>query len=293
MVHIVKIPCDDNHQLIEEEIVPSTTNEVHGDAIPTYLLTTHTTNQGGDNNTIIDTTPLLRFDKLSAGLYAHSISTTSKLQASSTPNIRATRLAMACGCHSQRFIGDVWVGRLGYHLPDGCILTNLDLFISDIQVAAEISTDLRSSFVDAVNIMNMNIQQKNKVTEWLGNASKKNYHDGESIAALANAMSRVDVEDEDESESDESTTSDNCSSNDDDDVKDDDNQTSNTLSATLAETTLCIHCRRPASILCMKCGGVYFCGSECIANGYVLLMYITLTYLLCDASLFVSISHFR
>ena len=161
---------------------------------------------------------------------------------------------MACGCHSQRFIGDVWVGRLGYHLPDGCILTNLDLFISDIQVAAEISTDLRSSFVDAVNIMNMNIQQKNKVTEWLGNASQKNYHDGESIAALANAMSRADVEDESESERDESTTSDNCSSND-DDVKDDDNQISNTLSATLAETTLCIYCRRPASKLCMKCGG--------------------------------------
>ena len=85
MVHLVKIPCDDNHQLIEEEIIVPSTNVVHGDVIPTYLLTIHTTNQGGDNTTIIDTTPLLRFDKLSAGLYAYSISTTSKLQASSPP----------------------------------------------------------------------------------------------------------------------------------------------------------------------------------------------------------------
>jgi len=259
-----------------------------GDAIPSYLRAVRVKESAIEGNDIlIDTTPLIRMayptggqkyanTQSMAGLYAYSVSSTSQLE-SSCPNIRATRLAMACGCHSHRFEGDVWVGSLGYPTgqKDGCALTNLDLSASDIEFGSQYSPDLRRNIVDEMQ------QNKNKevvsVSEWLGNASQKNYHDGASLAALAVAMTRADVMDSEEEDTDQdSSSSDSCSSTassmNEKDEAIDYNQTSKvkTSPSALTETKLCLHCRGPASSLCEDCGGAYFCEEprKCKSNGW-------------------------
>lgn len=264
---IVKIPCDINQQLVEEEL-PSTIVD-GGDVIPTYLQTTHVKEGGSD--VIIDTTPLIRLDKSSPGLYAYVISSVCKAEYNTTPNIRATRLSLACGCHSNRFVGDVWIGRLGYsNDDDGCGLSNVDVSISDINFAVEYSPDLRIT-------IQQEMQQQMKmevgsVPDWLGYASQKNYHDGASIQQLAVAMTRADIVSE-SSDGDDSSSSSSSS----------ENETSENITeevkakqdVSLTNTTLCLHCRGPASTLCQDCGGAYFCNEprKCTTNGCVVFVF--------------------
>mmetsp|Transcript_22183 Transcript_22183/g.39892 ORF Transcript_22183/g.39892 Transcript_22183/m.39892 type:complete len:683 (-) Transcript_22183:194-2242(-) len=281
MLRIVKIPSDESVPITEEKITlrSSSDDRSRGDVIPAYLQTA---------SAVIDTTPLIRMthptttgrkgaivpSESLAGLYAYSISSTSQ-SVSSFPNIRATRLAMACGRHSHRFMGDVWIGRLGY-LPgqkDGFALTNLDLSLSDIEVGSRYSPDLRSDIVDMIR-QNEKVNCDIHVPEWLGNASQKNYHDGASLAALMVAMTRADgCSEEDESDEDDSS---NCSSTtssmDKNNEATNDNKTTKTKTAPmpLTEITLCLHCRGPASKLCEGCGGAYFCDEPrtCKTNGW-------------------------
>ena len=262
---IVKIPCNIDQQLIEEEL-PSTIDG--GDVIPTYLQSTHV-NEGG-SDVIIDTTPLIRLDKSSPGLYAYVISSVCKSEYNTTPNILATRLSMACGCHSNRFVGDVWIGRLGYSNDDnGCGLSNVDISISDIHFAVKYSPDLRIAIQQE-----MQQQMKREVgsiPDWLGYASQKNYHDGASIQQLAVAMTRADVH----SESSDDDISSSSSSVENESSENNSSKISEEVKATqdksLTKTTLCLHCRGPASTLCQDCGGAYFCDEprKCSTNGYV------------------------
>ncbi|KAL9191343.1 hypothetical protein ACHAXT_001049 [Thalassiosira profunda] len=274
-LRIAKIPFDESVPLSEEKVLlPSRDNGnadgalgQRGDIIPSYLQTCATA--AGIEGSVIDTIPLIRMTHPTsgssdspeslAGLFAYTISSTLQ-SAPSLPNIRATRLAMACGLHSQRFVGDVFVGRLGY-LPQpngGYALSNLDLSLADIESAARYSPDLRSVIV---NVLQEEEEASLCIPEWLGNASQKNYHDGASLAALADAMTNANVEDSDEEGSSASDNSSEPSS-----LAKKDKETEKPLT----ETTLCLHCRGPASTLCEGCGGAYFCEEprKCKLSGW-------------------------
>ena len=288
---IVKISCDINQQLVEEELdkLPSTIVD-GGDVIPTYLQSTHVKEGGSD--VVIDTTPLIRLDKSSPGLYAYVISSVCKSEYNTTPNIRATRLSMACGCHSNRFVGDVWIGRLGYsNDDDGCGLSNVDISISDIHFAAEYSPDLRISIQQEMQQrMKMEVSsvpdlEVSSVPDWLGYASQKNYHDGASIQQLAVAMTRADVVSESSDDNDDDDSS-SLSSSVENESSNNGNKISEEVKATqdesLTKTTLCLHCRGPASTLCKDCGGAYFCDEprKCTTNGYVVSVFCSVHYVL-------------
>ncbi|KAL7533263.1 hypothetical protein ACHAXR_007610 [Thalassiosira sp. AJA248-18] len=299
MVRITKIPCDESIPLTEEEMFPPSAggettcmSERGGDVIPNYLKTHMKEVAEESTDIIIDTTPLIRMthptanhakpSESFAGLYAYSISTTSisttSQSVSCSPNIRATRLAMACGRHSHRFVGDVWIGRLGY-LPnqtnDGNALMNLDLPLTDIRVGCELSPDLRSKNVVDMMQQNTKVSFDIHVPDWMGNASQKKYHDGASLAALAGAMTRADVcSDEDDSDQEDSSSSSSGSSDSSPLDKRDkaESETANLKSSkpSLTEITLCLHCRGPATVLCEGCGGAYFCEEprKCKLNGW-------------------------
>ena len=328
MVHIVKIPCDETLQLTEE--VASATSDsnvnhgvggtgggggVGGDAIPHYLQSCTT------EEVLVDTTPLIRLThptsssssgpatnsqsnlETMAGLYVYSVCSTAihsksnndtKHDDQNSPNIRATRLAMACGWHSQRFVGDVYVGRLGYVPKDGCgyVLKNLDLSLVDIAAACLYSPDVRATILesmkedicssDTVDDRRMMTMQTASlvVPNWLENASQRNYHDGASIAALAVAMTRADLSDDDEDDDDSSSTSSSTSHSLVHEKTTTETQSSlaaekqNNGNQVLTEITLCLHCRGPASSLCEGCGGAYFCDEprRCKMSGCVLLL---------------------
>ena len=291
MVRIVKISCDETQNL-EEEIIDSNAASAEGstggDVIPTHLQSTHVkTFNDGRADVVIDTTPLIRMSypindnqkgadlSSSAGLYAYSISSTSKMDNSTIPNIRATRLSMACGCHAQRFVGDIWVGRVGYVFREngGYILTNLDLFISDIEYASEYSPDLRTSIVGSIMMQHQN-KNVGSVSEWLGNAQQKKYHDGKVMNDLAIAMTRADVvcDEGESSDNDDSSSSSDSYSASASSMNNKKNEAADHNETVITETTLCLHCRGPAATLCTNCGGAYFCAEptrKCSTNGYV------------------------
>ena len=191
---------------------------------------------------------------------------------------------MACGCHSQRFVGDVWIGRLGY-VPKKeeeeeeeqggyYTLRNVDLPLTVIRFACEFSPDIRGTFVDEMMLQRNSDEEEgangliHQVPEWLGNASQKNYHDGASLSALAAAMARSDIcsdeddnedEEEDDGSDEEDDTSSASSSSDSDGSENSKDKGAVTQKTKLVGVTLCLHCRGPTSKLCDGCGGAYFC----------------------------------
>eukprot|EP00986_Skeletonema_menzelii_P013196 scaffold7554_cov143-Skeletonema_menzelii.AAC.4 len=240
MVRIVKISWDDSLPLTVEEIGGPENNsktnaQNFGDAIPSCL-----ESRAAEQNAVVVETALLRNSESVAGLFAYSFSNITQSTAS-YPNIRATRLAMACGLHNQRFAGDVYIGRLGYMSNQ---LKNLDLCLSDVQNACECSPDLRHEILVTFNDVNFPTSP-----EWLENAAQMNYHDGASLAALANAMMRSEISDDDEETDDSSSSASDGSSR----------SSSMPEQRVLTKIPLCLHCRGPASTLCPGCEAVYFC----------------------------------
>jgi hypothetical protein len=264
MVHIVKICWDESHPLTVEEVndngrdneetnTGNTLKQNFGDAIPSYLQS-----RAEELNAVLVETALLRNSESVSGLYAYSFSNIAQ-SSPSHPNIRATRLAMACGLHSQRFTGDVYIGRLGYvaDLVGHTKLMNLDLCIHDVQNACDYSPDLRHEILAAFNV-----DGDVASPEWLENAAQRNYHDGASLAALATAMTRAEIADDDE-ESDEAASL--CS-----DETTPSSMPEQPVQTVLTKIPLCWHCRGPASTLCPGCDAVYFCDASrrCQVNGW-------------------------
>jgi hypothetical protein len=253
MVLLVKIPAELSLPLTEESV-----EVTRGDAIPCYLESTIINGDG-----IVDTSVLIRHSVKCAGLYAYSISSTS-LSKRDVPNLRATTLAMACGLHSKRFMNDVYIGRLGYTSSG---LANIDVSVPDLK-AAVYTPDLRQSFIEELSqsgILGANAPIE-AAPDWLCSGAQTNYHDNKSMAALAAVMARQEVV-EDDSESCSASESES------DDVSverlskhDSDQSTSAStkldILAMKHQVTLCIHCRRPASSLCIKCKGTYFCDDD-------------------------------
>ena len=259
---IVKIPADESISLTQENVDSASKR---GDTIPTHLETACK-----DGNAVVDTSVLIRHSEgpsvdtrntgtktrycqnTSAGLYAYSISSIS-FAIEEVPNVRATRLAMACGLHDKRFVNDVYIGRLGYTSSG---LVNIDLTIADIE-AAVLSPDLRENALK--QMIRLEICGDGSISveaapEWLCSGAQKNYHDNKSMAELAVAMTRSEVNNDTQDDlsdvSDEGSTTEN-----------DKNQMtrSENTPTTSSDLTLCLHCRRPASALCSECNGAYFC----------------------------------
>ena len=155
------------------------------------------------------------------------------------PNIRASRLAMACGHLAMRLTGSVVVSSSSQCDDDD---------VEDAVRVATTSADLRRCILAELNC-------PTSIPQWLSNASRSNYHDDAVLNRLAQLF-RHSKSTRDDDERDEA-------------------QTAKALEPVVSHTEfvacspLCLHCRRKASTLCDGCHGVYFCNDQCRRDGYV------------------------
>ena len=233
----------------------------------------------------------------SPGLYAYYRSY-GRLKSQPTPNIRATRLAMAVGLMSLRFHGDVLIARSH---PSGRPRWS-NVTIEDLRGAC-ISPDLRSKNQNELmcGIGDDSVREDMEVAPlWIKNAAQKNYHDAVAIARLRKVMKNEKKHQQnvgDENDSNSNDDDDNCDENDsdsnddncDDDDVDDEVTKKETTTKTIkvatstrkttdkilansssseekfsltAKSPLCLHCRRPSQNLCKSCSGAYFCSPQ-------------------------------
>ena len=233
----------------------------------------------------------------SPGLYAYYRSY-GRLKSQPTPNVRATRLAMAVGLMSLRFHGDVLIARSH---PSGRPRWS-NVTIEDLRGAC-ISPDLRSKNQNELmcGIGDDSVREDMEVAPlWIKNAAQKNYHDAVAIARLRKVMKNEKKHQQnvgDENDSNSNDDDDNCDENDsdsnddncDDDDVDDEVTKKETTTKTIkvatstrkttdkmlansssseekfsltAKSPLCLHCRRPSQNLCKSCSGAYFCSPQ-------------------------------
>jgi hypothetical protein len=178
-------------------------------------------------------------------------------QTQARPNIRATRFAMACGHFAMRFKGTVV---LTVERTSGVNDHHLAL-LSSVMAATQ-NCDLRPHCLG---------DDHGDLPDWLLGACRNTYHDAAALQKLADVM----VSD---TTSDCEPPSDNDNADVDVDVDDDDpgsrgqperDADEEPREAVTTAVPLCLWCRRPSSRLCARCHGVYFCNTECEANGYV------------------------
>lgn len=263
----------------------------HGDQIPSIIqLQVHL-----ESNTSIEAVPLKRmapFNELyrrsgnfdaHAGLYIYVMSNVNEnFLMPANANIRATSLAMACGLHSKRFYGDVYVGRLGYFpsVEDENVfqLSNCSLTANDIKFACY-SPDLRLEILRRLN----EVGSIETLPEWILDTAKCNYEDASALAILASVMKKQNDHEEVEG-AEELPPIQECDIEresiveQEEDIKSsemEDRQSeiqANTGVGTLrkefvAKSPLCLHCRKPTNELCDVCEGAYF-HQECKPLGW-------------------------
>ena len=205
-------------------------------------------------------TPLLRPRSDCPGLIAYyntpeQAGSSSSEGGKTTENVRATRLAMACGLLRLRFYGNVLLIRSSagrWH----------DLDINSLYGACCVSPDLRLSMIQSELLVDTEDgEPPPPIPEWLADAARQNYHDGAAVAQLAKVMTSAS-DDSDDSSSENDTSdggqSEECA------IRDENNKENNcrTSSEFVAKSPLCLHCRGPTSNLCEGCQGAYFCNSE-------------------------------
>lgn len=178
----------------------------------------------------------------SAGLYAYSSATATE------PNVRATRLAMACGLLSLRFMGDILLirskGSFGH----------VDLTMAEIFGACCCSPDLR-------NDIQLEMSASSEIPEYLALAAQNNYHDSIALAHFAAVMSVDEPFADKDSENDDGISSASDQSHSINvSMADKGLQQENVAkSQFVARSSLCLHCRGPSTSLCQGCQGAYFC----------------------------------
>ena len=215
-------------------------------------------------------TPLLRPRHKVAGLYAYH-NTLPAVSAQGHENVRATRLAMACGCFSARFFGPVLLVRSFGGKWD-------DLMTSEIYGATSISPDLNAHIQQKIaqEIMGMTDYLESTtriVPDWLANAAQQNYHDGGELAKVMSAMNRAERYEEESNSSSDDNSNDNDNDDYDHEITPATTKTTTKLQF-LANSPLCLHCRRLSSEPCPSCRGAYFCkpeantGRDCRMDGW-------------------------
>jgi hypothetical protein len=193
-------------------------------------------------------TLLLRPSDVAAGLYAH--------HGPGEPNLRATRLSMACGLFAVRLHGNVILSRS----------TGVDLFVNDVEAACCLGPDLRTTVLAEQRLLTGLASQPPtdgtiQVPDWIRNATLQNYHDRPVLQRLAAAMKEDKVSDR-ASSSSESESDDDSSASDPQSLSVPvEKESSSELPQRefVTKIPLCLHCRRPASTLCSGCDGAYFC----------------------------------
>jgi hypothetical protein len=193
-----------------------------------------------DSTADVRKTLLLRPSDAAPGLYVH--------HGVGEPNLRATRLSMACGLFSLRLHGNVILSRSG----------GVDLSVKDVDASCCLGPDLRSTVLAELVGATSPSDYTAQVPDWIGNATLQNYHDRPVLARLATAMKEDNVSDRESSSSD----SDDDSESDLQSPSVPDESSSNDLLPQrqfITKIPLCLHCRRPASTLCSGCDGAYFC----------------------------------
>jgi hypothetical protein len=256
-------------------------------------------------------TPLLRPLGESPGLFAyhhHGREYSGLVPPTSSPpsseNVRATRLAMACGLMAVRFHGPVLLARSHTVFVAGRRWE--DLTADDVRWPCEVSPDLRRCVADAVGGGGQPLDGEDTaavgkgaapppaaapvVPAWLANAAQQNYHDAAAVARMTDAMkperrgasndgdSDDDSDGEDDSDSDDSPSDESSHRNDDAATYRQDKERPPGPSSRpapssegfVAKSPLCLFCRRPTTSLCPGCGGAYFCPPprRCFRDGW-------------------------
>lgn len=167
-------------------------------------------------------------------LYAHHDPTTTTN--TSSPNIRATRVAMVCGQFRLRLQGTVVLScKMNHHLT-----------ASNVEAATR-TVDVRSV---------------STLPDWLANASRSHFLDLPVLDRFAKVMS----EDPPPKDPQESSC---CEDDSEDGVEEEEASHRSHEKNTYVATTvpLCLSCRRPTNNLCPDCFGVYFCNAACSTEG--------------------------
>jgi len=187
-------------------------------------------------------------------------------------NVRATRLAMACGRFSISLYGNVLLIR-------SSLASRENLSVEEVYGPCCISPDLRKVLLteiimSSVSSTTISSDANFDIPSWLGNALQQNYHDASVLSKLATVMTGTAETgcSDDESDGDESDKN----GDDIDDEREKQNNANETAKTTGAATKfvtkqpLCIYCRGPASKLCEGCQACYFCDAPrlCKALGW-------------------------
>jgi hypothetical protein len=193
-------------------------------------------------------TLLLRATHRAAGLAAY------QEPHSRTPNIRATRLGMACGRFALRLRGPIILVA-----PGDAFQPPTDLARDDVVAAASFGPDLRPEILRELALSIDNVEGKDcpLCPDWLASAAQSNYHDQSVLQKLAALFIRTE-------EANTGSSMDlNAACQSVGDANDDFSSINDVVTTRPGEVatrlTLCLHCRRPASTLCPGCHGVYFC----------------------------------
>jgi hypothetical protein len=175
------------------------------------------------------------------------------------PNIRATRLAMALGKWSTRFHG------------------NIVLEFRITSPSTELFPPLEIVRLLCDSIMSPDLRLSERLPDWITSAARENYLDVAVIERLASGMTTPHFDQCDNEEVNNSTdaaggetSNDSYDQNRKELLDNNESPPNETLAVDLkpnhpqqstvfGATTLCYHCRRPASTLCPQCRGVYFC----------------------------------
>ncbi len=255
-----------------------------GDRLPKYL---RSISENPDQITV-ETTPLKRMAPVNevvqnyfnainlAGVYTHHISPIqiqgqNQGQDPSRANLRATCLSMACGLHSKRFYGDVYLSRLGYFvINDELKLSNSSIVCEEVEAAC-ITPDLREGIIRTLRERKYITSDALELPSWLTEASRNNYEDSGALSVLASVM-KIDKKEKDrnlnddanenQKEGEENPTPEKTAPLENDETKciDASNDETNKSARTfITRVPLCLHCRRPADTLCPICKGAYFC----------------------------------
>lgn len=230
---------------------------------------------------------------LRCGLSAYSLSSTRiegdnedgdvppfpNAQTIAAPNVRATRFAMACGMFHLRFRGTALLAPCSKTATTMAHVSPQEI-LEAVQLISTTSPDVRVTVLAELqppHLCDSKRLVEIAVPEWLGNAAQQNYHDQAVLTRLANVMAASTGKSDEVMEADSDSES-----QDESDLLHGGSGVAVSDSivplgihccpqsprfAAVANSPLCLHCRRPTNRVCPNCHGAYFCNETCRSLG--------------------------
>lgn len=193
-----------------------------------------------------------------------------------TPNLRATCLAMTCGQFRIRLYGHVL---LNFMTAPGSTMSTkqghgllLKTLVDVLRAGAIESPDPRQW--RPMDTSSQAFQQQKQVRDWILSAAQENYHDQETVQRWANITASQNQtseirprNDKEDVEEERTNTADGRNVANDEQVPGAKHDSATKHFVT--HEPLCLHCRGPTQNLCDQCQGAYFCKSprDCRING--------------------------